>query len=490
MLLFLALAVPVAHAGLVSTLRRPPGLRDVTHIGAAFALAAICVVLFARVAAGEQGVIVLARPLPGLELALAADRLGVVFAALASCLGALCALYTVGWMRVTKDAAPTRFMAFSALALAMTVGVALSANLFSFFVFYEGLVIATFPLLGHRSDTESGRAAAHYLVLTLALAMGALLPAIVWTGVAAGGLDFVEGGILRDQVGPIVANGLLVFYVLGIGMAALFPAHRWITAAAHTNAPASALVFAVTAASVGGFGVLRIAVHVFGEALPQARIAALGILALAAVTMTGASLAAFARRDLTERLSYLCVAQLAGVTAGAMLGPAHDEGVAAGWFAAAIQLVAYSAATVTLCFALGAIKAATGRSGVDDLDGLGRRMPWIFSALALGALSFAGAPPLAGAWPKLWLMIASADHGLFWFGGVTAVAALLAFAAFAAPVARALFSPEPKGQFAFPDGAPLLVIAPTVAAGLSTLLLLIWLNPIVAFLGDLRGAPP
>jgi multicomponent Na+:H+ antiporter subunit D len=302
-LFLLAVAIPLVHAALVSVFNRPPGLRDVIHIGGSIALAVVCAFIFANVAAGRTGVFVLARPLPGLELAFAADRLGAVFALLAACLGALCAMYTVGWMRVTRDAAPTRFMAFAALALAMTVGVALSANLFTFFVFYEGLVIVTFPLLGHRSDTESGRAAGHYLVLTLALAMGALLPAIVWTSVAADTLTFTDGGILEGRVGPIVANVLLIFYVLGIGMAALFPAHRWITAASIANAPASALVFAVTAASVGGFGVLRIAVHVFGAALAEAHVATLGVLILATITLIGASLAAFSHRDLSNRLS-------------------------------------------------------------------------------------------------------------------------------------------------------------------------------------------
>jgi multicomponent Na+:H+ antiporter subunit D len=489
-LLLLAIAIPLAHAALVSVFNRPPGLRDVIHIGGSLALAVVCAMILARAAAGETGAFVIARPLPGLELAFSADRLGAVFALLAASLGALCAMYTVGWMRVTRDASPTRFMAFAALALAMTVGVALSANLFTFFVFYEGLVIVTFPLLGHRSDTESGRAAGHYLVLTLALAMGALLPAIVWTSVAADTLAFTEGGILEGRVGPIVANVLLVFYVLGIGMAALFPAHRWITAASIANAPASALVFAVTAASVGGFGVLRIAVHVFGEALSEARFATLGVLVIAAITLIGASLAAFSHRDLSKRLSYLCVAQLAGVSAGAMLGPAYADGLAAGWFAAVIQLIAYSAATATLCFCIGAIEAATGRTRIDEIDGLGRRMPWIFAALVLGALSFAGAPPLAGAWPKLWLMIAASDHGYYWLGVAVAAGSLIAFAAFVAPVARALFAPEPAGQFAAPDGAPVLVILPTAIAGLSTLMLLVWLNPIVAFLGDLRGVAP
>lgn len=488
-LLLLAIAAPFAHCALVAVLNRPPGLRDLLHIFGAITLAIICAMLMAEVGAGHRGRVVIAEPLPDLELAFAADPLGVAFAAVAAGLGALCALYTVGWMRLTKDKAPARFMAFSALALAATVGVALAANLFTFFVFYEVLAIATFPLLAHGGDRERGRAGAYYLVLMLALAMGALLPAIVWTGVVAGTLEFAAGGILEGHVSEIGANVLLALFVLGIGMAALFPAHRWITLASGAAAPAAALVFAVTAASVGGFGVLRIAAYVFGPVLREASIAATAVLALAVITLLGASLAAFARRNLAQRLSYLCVAQLCAVTIGAMLGPVGG-GVAAGWFAAALQLVAYGAATATLCFALGAIEAASGGVEVDDLAGLGRRMPCVFAALALGALSFAGAPPLAGAWPRLWLTIATADHGALWAGLAVAAGALMAFAALTAPVTRALFAPAPADRPATPDRAPLLIIVPTIGAGALTLMLLVWLNPIARYLADLRGGAP
>lgn len=62
-LLLLAIAIPLAHAALVSVLNRPPGLRDVIHIGASLALAVACAFIFASVAAGRTGVFVLARPL-------------------------------------------------------------------------------------------------------------------------------------------------------------------------------------------------------------------------------------------------------------------------------------------------------------------------------------------------------------------------------------------------------------------------------------------
>lgn len=485
-LLLLAVLLPLGHAALVAVLARPPGLRDVLHVLLALAHAVVCGLLAAATIGGARVRVHASEPVPGLELAFTTDPLGVAFAAITAGYGVLCALYTCGWMRVTRDPAPARFMAFAALSLGATAGVALAANLFTFFVFYELLAIATFPLLAHRGGAEASRSGAFYLVAMVALAMGALLPAIIWTGVVAGGLEFLQGGLLDARIDQLSANVLLALYVAGVGMAALFPAHRWITSAANAAPPAAALVFAVTAAAAGAFGVLRIAAYVFGPALAAAQVTATIVLALAVATLLGASVAAFLRRAMSWRLAQLCVAQLCAVTIGAMLGPSAASGVAAGWFGAALQLVAYVAATATLCFAFGVVETATGARNIDDLAGLGRTMPLVFVALTLGALSFVGAPPLAGAFPKLWLMIAAADRGALWAGLAIAAGALLTFAALAAPAVRALFASAPTDQELRPDRTPLLMLAPTVLAGASTLLLLVWLDRLSVFLGFLR----
>ena len=107
-LISMAIVLPLVHAGAVALLSRPPGLRDVAHIVGAVSLALVCALLLVFVGQGGGGRIVAAEPLPGLELAFSAEPLGAVFAAVAAGLGALCALYTVGWMRLTRDPAPAR----------------------------------------------------------------------------------------------------------------------------------------------------------------------------------------------------------------------------------------------------------------------------------------------------------------------------------------------------------------------------------------------
>ena len=99
-LLSIAIVLPLVHAGLVALASRPPGLRDVVHIVGASALALVCVLLLASVGQGDAGRIVAAEPLPGLELAFNTEPLGVVFAAVAAGLGALCAL--LAWLRFRR----------------------------------------------------------------------------------------------------------------------------------------------------------------------------------------------------------------------------------------------------------------------------------------------------------------------------------------------------------------------------------------------------
>ena len=104
-----------------------------------------------------------------------------------------------------------------------------------------------------------------------------------------------------------------------------------------------------------------------------------------------AALNALAKQDIRERLAYSTIAQAAAVTAGAMLA------MPAATYAAILQLVAYCFATLALIIAFANVRAVAERTQIADMQGLGRQMPWTFSAVAIGAVSIIGLPPLAGA---------------------------------------------------------------------------------------------
>src|SRR5262249_13723137 len=149
----------------------------------------------------------------------------------------------------------------------------LSANLFSFFVAYQALTLATLPLVEHNDNDAARRAARGYLSSLLTFSIGFFLPAMVWTYAVAGTLEFRQGGILAGHVDPVTANALLALYVLGVPMTAMPPGHRWLSLSSGALNSALTSIQATCVLPIGGVGVLKIAYYVFGGVLHQAKFA-------------------------------------------------------------------------------------------------------------------------------------------------------------------------------------------------------------------------
>lgn len=489
--LLCVLAAPLLQAVLVMVLRKPPGLRDLVHIGFSLFAAVCAAYLVGAVAQGETARIVLARPLPNVDLAFAIDPLGAMMAAVLTGLGVLHAVHAAGVVRAKQEKAPARLLAFIALAMAGVCAVAFSANLFSFFVAYQALALAAFPLVAHRGDDEARPAARAFLAMLLASSIGLFLPAMIWTYAIAGALDFQAGGVLAGRVDAFTANALLVLFVLGIAMAAIPPMHSWLPASSSGPFPALVAIQALAVLPAGGIGILKVVTFVFGPAMEEAVIASRSLMALAGVGMAAAALIALSRQDIRERLAYSCMAQSLAVVMGALLALQPSPFAAAGLFAAALQVVALACASATLLMAAGTTAAITARTKVADYAGLGRVMPWTFAGFAIASASMIGMPPFAGAWAKLWLITAAAGSGLVWAAVLASVAAILTFTHLGPLAANALAARAPTDAFKRPDGASILLAAPVILAAAATLSLLVLADSIAVFLSPIwtPGAP-
>lgn len=482
--LIVALAAPVAQAAFVMSLARPPGLRDVVHIGFALLMAAASIALVSAVSAGEGARVALVEPLPGVALAFTIEPLSALIGCAVACLGALSAIHTAGYVRATEERAPARLMATIALSTAAAMAAIYSANLLTLFVCTQALMLATFPLVAHGGGAEARRAASTHLATLLIASMGLLLPAIVWAYVSASAVDFQVGGVLAGRLDPLGANILLAMFVLGLAMAATPPLHRWLIASSAAPFPALMTIQALAVVPVGGIGVLKVTLYVFGDALPDAAIAARVLLVIAGVGMCYAAVIALSKQDIRERLAYAAMAQSLAVVMGALVA------LPAGAFAAALQIAALACGSATMLMAAGAAYAVTDRLEARDLHGLGRVMPWTMAGFALGAASIIGMPPFAGAWAKLWLITAAADAGLPWAAALVGLASVLMFASLGPLAANTLVGPAPHDPFKRRDGASALLTGPIVLSAAATLWLLILANPIAWFLAPILGRTP
>lgn len=458
LLIAAALCLPLVVAVGVALFGKVPTLREGVTIAGAVALFAVVIQLAMLVAGGARPELYVGDTVPGLAIAFKLEPLGALFALVASGLWIVNSFYSIGYMRGNRERNQTRFYICFALALCGAMGVAMAGNLFTLFIFYEVLTLSTYPLVAHKGDAAAQRGARTYLLTLLGTSIGFFLMAIMWTWVVAGQrLDFIEGGLLADAgLSPFVASALLVLFVFGVGKAALMPFHFWLPGAMVAPTPVSALLHAVAVVKAGVFTIMKISVYIFGFDLLQATPARDLLLGVAGFTIIAASLIALRQDNLKARLAYSTIAQLAYVTLGALLA------VEAGALGGSLQIAAHAAAKITLFMCAGAIYVATGLTTVSSMQGLGRKMPLVFTAFFIASLSIIGLPPFGGMWPKYELLQGAADAGNMWIPAVLIVSALLNIA-YLLPVAILALMPlpgtPPAKEFKRPGGAPALTVA-------------------------------
>src|SRR5215471_11687143 len=264
----LAVLVPALGALLIAcTGERRANLREFWSVAAGVAMFALVASMVPDVLKGRTPGCVLSRILPGIEIAFRADAFGLLFAAGASLLWILTSFYSIGYMRSLEEHAQTRYFACFALALSATLGVAFAANLFTLFLFYEGLTFVTYPLVGHKETAEAKAGARKYVIYLLGSAKVFLLAAIILTYSLAGTLEFRKGGIFSAAqlaAQPSLFLLIFAFFLFGFAKNAIMPLHSWLPAAMVAPTPVSALLHAVAVVKTGVFSTVRVFLFVFG----------------------------------------------------------------------------------------------------------------------------------------------------------------------------------------------------------------------------------
>ena len=461
-LVLLALCLPALGAVGIAIAARIPNLREAVTLTAAGANFVVVGTLLVRVLDGERPVAGGWEVFGGIEIAFLVEPLGMLFATIAATLWIVNSIYSIGYMRGNDEPRQTPFYICFAVAISAAIGIAFAGNLLTLFLFYEILTISTYPLVTHKGTDEAKAKGRVYLLLLLATSMLLLLPAIIWTWVAAGTMDFAPGGILATAGLSAGSVGLLLaLYIFGIGKAAVMPVHFWLPAAMVAPTPVSALLHAVAVVKAGVFTVVKVIVYIFGIDFLAASGAGDWLIYVAGFTVITASVIALMQDNLKARLAYSTISQLSYVVlATAILTPISVLG-------AALHIAAHAISKITLFFAAGSIYTAAHLTEVSQLDGIGRRMPWTMGAFTIAALSMIGLPPTAGFVSK-WFILSGGMAAENWVAvGVIFVSTCLTASYFLPIVYRAFFRPPPAATPEHPahgEGPFPVVLALTITA--------------------------
>ncbi len=266
---------------------------------------------------------------------------------------------------------------------------------FLFLFAWELMTLASFLLVLFNGDKPKvRRAALNYLIL---MHVGFMFLLAGFVTLAVNGLP-VSFDSLKLYFAQHNALPLFLVFLIGFGMkAGIFPLHIWLPEA-HPAAPAhvSALMSGVMV-KMGVYGIMRVSSYI------QTDLYLVGLIVLIVGMVTGlwGVILATLQNDIKKILAYSSIENVGIILLAlgvALLGKAHHDLFLAvmAYSGAVLHIVNHSFFKSLLYMGAGNVAVATHSTAVDELGGLGRRMPLTSLLFLLGSLAICAFPPLNG----------------------------------------------------------------------------------------------
>ena len=336
---------------------------------------------------GMDGRLVYLPEVCGMGLTFTMDGFRVLYASIACFMWAMTAIFSKEYFAHYRNR--NRYYLFQLITLGATVGIFLSADLYTTFIFFEIMSLSSYVWVAHDEKADSMRAAATYLAVAV-----------------IGGLTLLMGlFLLYNQTGTLLISELYeacqgknvypacICMMVGFGAkAGAFPLQIWLPKAHPVApAPASALLSGILT-KTGIFGVLVISCQILlHDAFWGAFVLVIGLITM----FLGALLAVFSI-DFKRTLACSSVSQigfiLIGVGMQGLLG-AHNEIAIRG---TVLHMVNHSLFKLVLFMAAGVIYMNIHKLDLNEIRGFGRKKPLLKYIYLMGALGIGGIPLWSG----------------------------------------------------------------------------------------------
>ena len=367
-------------------------------------------------------------------------------------------------------------------------------NFFHWFLFWELSLIPAFFLIKLWGGARRGPAATQFFVYTMAGSV-ALLISFLAVFVATGSMDFNHltllalTGELEQMVtahlGPVMlwlAIGVLAGFAVKVPM---FPFHTWLPAA-YAEAPSPVTMLLTGAMSkMGVYGLLRIALPIFGHQISQMRTP---LLVLAVATVVMGAWAAAAQKDLKRIFAYSSVNHLGYCLLAifALAVPAASQtSQAMALNGVILQMFNHGITAAALFWLVAMMQQRTGgHRGIDQFGGLRKPAPVLAGLMGIALFSSLGLPGLNGFVGEF--LIFRGVFSLAWVAATVSVLGLLVTATVILTVIQKVFcGPVANHCENFPDlhHSERMALAPVIAlmflVGLMPSLIVDSVNPTV-----------
>jgi multicomponent Na+:H+ antiporter subunit A len=324
-------------------------------------------------------------PSLGVDLNFHLDGLALIFVLMISGIGTLVFAYTSTYLK--GDPYLDRFYGYLAMFMAAMLGLVLSDNVVSIFLFWELTSITSFFLIGYKNEDPKSRKSAMIALGVTGIGGMLLFAGLLMMGAISGTYSIQEmsnsGVIFQDH--GLYALILFFFFGGAFTKSAQFPFHYWLPGAMAAPTPVSTYLHSATMVKAGIYILLR-----FTPALGDHPFWNDTLMVVGGITMAYAAFHALFRTDLKGILAYSTISAL-GIMVF-LIG----LGTQAALLATVVFILVHALYKAALFLVAGIIDHETGTRDVTKLQGLGKLMWPVAIAGILAALSNGGFIPMFG----------------------------------------------------------------------------------------------
>ncbi len=324
-------------------------------------------------------------PSIGINLDFYLDGLSLLFVLLISGVGTLVFVYTAAYLKGHPYL--NRFYAYLSLFMASMLGLVLSDNIYTLFLFWELTSISSFFLIGFNNDSEASRKSALTALAITGFGGLFLLAAMVGLGHITDAYTISAMAPIAEMIKGHSLYGwvLLFLFLAAFTKSAQFPFHFWLPGAMKAPTPVSTYLHSATMVKAGVYLLARFTPILGNHEWWNGTLIVVG-----AITMVYAAVHALFRIDLKGILAYSTISAL-GILVF-LIGLGTEEAL----LAASVFILVHALYKATLFLVTGIIDHETGTRDVTQLSGLRKVLLPVGIAALLAAVSNAGIPPSFG----------------------------------------------------------------------------------------------
>ncbi len=328
-----------------------------------------------------------------------------------------------GWQIVQYKLA--QYMAAFLIMEGLMNGVFAALDAVLFYVFFEGMLIPLFLIIGIWGGPNRIYATLKFFLYTF-LGSVFLLVALLYLRTTTGTFSILD--FHQAQLGMQAQVALFLAFLLAFAVKVpMWPVHTWLPDA-HVEAPTGgSVILAAITLKIGAYGFMRFSLPI----APDAGLALNGlIIALSLIAVVYIGLVAIVQEDLKKLIAYSSIAHMGFVTLGLFIAfviLAHEvegNGAALGVKGALVQMISHGLVSAAMFLCVGVLYDRMHTRLIKDYGGVANTMPVFASFMVLFAMANVGLPGTSG-FVGEFLVILGAFQADFWYAFLAALTLIL-----------------------------------------------------------------